>query len=68
LSLYPNPAKDVISFHGSLRSDIVIRDLLGRIVLGYRWLNIESIDVSELPSGRYFLSACDKTIPFSIEH
>lgn len=52
LSLYPNPATEVINIDGEF-SELQIRDLGGRTVL--RSASCQQIQIGHLPSGTYFL-------------
>jgi len=55
-NLYPNPAKDLLKFSGSLISKVDIYDIQGRKVLGLaNTLGVRDIDVSFLNSGSYFI-------------
>lgn len=59
LNLYPNPAFDMIYFSGSselFRSEVKMLKILsvtGNVVLLFKNLTSQSIDVSKLPSGAY---------------
>jgi hypothetical protein len=62
LKLYPNPAKDFVTFYiqGNIESKVRISSLTGKTV-DYMILEEEEneIDVSNLPSGIYFISIED---------
>ncbi|MDR1725135.1 MAG: T9SS type A sorting domain-containing protein [Bacteroidales bacterium] len=52
ISLYPNPAKDVINIEGEKINSIEVVDLLGKVV--YQGKET-AIDVSNLARGNYFV-------------
>ena len=57
--IYPNPANDVLNFNGSQLSDvdfIRINEISGKEVYRSNALEINSIDVSSLAKGVYFLT------------
>lgn len=55
LSIYPNPADDVLHISGSEDEfyDLVLTDISGRKVLEHK--EVASLDVRQLPAGTYFL-------------
>lgn len=58
LKVYPNPAKSMVTvnFEGQAGGEIALYDITGRQVRSIRATNnIMSIDISDLPSGVYFL-------------
>jgi hypothetical protein len=57
ISIHPNPAKDIINIdaHGLEITNVVIRDLNGRIVKEVK-NNVEIISISELSAGIYTLT------------
>lgn len=61
LSIYPNPTMDFInlSFNSISNDDVLIQitDNLGRIVISFEQSANENIDVKNLPSGNYYLTA-----------
>lgn len=57
LSIFPNPTGRTIFLNTIIEnSSLKITDLLGSEVLNMPSFNVQMIDVSELPSGSYFLS------------
>jgi len=57
LTMYPNPAQDVLHILSENKVDVVITDLLGQEVLSQaRVKNDESIDISHLAAGVYFVN------------
>ena len=62
ISIYPNPAKDIVILQNDNNiniSGIEIVDLTGRVVMSTT--NIEKIDISELPEGQYFIKINGET-------
>jgi hypothetical protein len=68
MAIYPNPAKQsVVISSQSLVNTIEITDVLGRVMLrneasktiSNNQSSITNIEVSELPSGIYFIKATD---------
>jgi hypothetical protein len=53
LSIYPNPAKDILTIKGSYRS-VDVFDILGNLVLSSE--ATKNINVSKLSSGVYMLN------------
>jgi uncharacterized delta-60 repeat protein len=51
ISLFPNPARDVVFINGLLAEDFVVVDALGRKVL--QSSNTNTINISQLPVGTY---------------
>lgn len=64
ITIYPNPAKDIINITNlKANSDIVLYDLLGRVKLSISNKMVSNINVSSLPNGVYYLSIrSDKSI------
>jgi hypothetical protein len=67
VDVYPNPAHSTVSVHG-IDGGVAITDLLGRV---RATSNVNSVDISRLPSGRYMISASHgsgRSAPLLIEH
>lgn len=65
-AMYPNPANQLVVIELERVSTVTFRDQTGREcrrVLGYQGLN--SMDVSDLPSGLYFVEMEDKFLRYS---
>ena len=61
LSVYPNPAKNTLAIDGNYTS-ATIYDLFGKLVLTTDYKN--TIDVSALSNGIYFIKVDNTTIKF----
>lgn len=59
ISIYPNPMKDILHISGFSEGKIVLADCLGKKVI--EETNNNSLDVSHLVSGIYFLTLTDKS-------
>jgi len=58
IKIFPNPATDFINLSGNNISDIVIQNMLGKIIKSSSTLN-GAFDVGDLSSGLYFISNVD---------
>lgn len=71
LNIYPNPANDNVIITSSLQlEEISITDLSGRLIFKQKVQNglfQTTLNVSELPSGIYFLKSDNTTIRFTKE-
>lgn len=54
-TMYPNPADDIMFLNTNEETVIVIYDVFGRIIKSYPKANYNSIVVSDLNSGTYFI-------------
>jgi len=54
INIYPNPAINYFSFSENV-SDVKISDLQGKIILETSTITSNTIDISDLPSGMYFV-------------
>jgi hypothetical protein len=67
-TLYPNPAAHVLSigqhsFHPHEKIEIIIFDLMGRVVFkGYSWPNEAMLDIEAFTSGQYIFQAKQKNV------
>jgi hypothetical protein len=57
ISIYPNPVKNMLTIDGRVVKDIIIYSVLGKVVL--KMSNQNSIDVSSLSKGVYFIKVSD---------
>ena len=57
ISIYPNPVKNTLTINGLVVKDIIIYSVLGKVVL--KMSNQNSIDVSSLSKGVYFIKVSD---------
>lgn len=57
LSVYPNPAQNLLHIDGKKLCALIVTDLFGKVVLSNNDLDTESIDISGLSKGIYFISA-----------
>ncbi|MBQ0152601.1 MAG: T9SS type A sorting domain-containing protein, partial [Chryseobacterium sp.] len=65
ISLYPNPAKNEISFKGiEKESEFIIYSADGKLVRKNRYTPKKSIDISDLVPGIYFISIKENTLKF----
>ncbi|MFP5042023.1 T9SS type A sorting domain-containing protein [Parasediminibacterium sp. JCM 36343] len=57
LSIYLNPAKDIVTIQGTQVNDVLVQDVLGKTVLTKKPDNATNppINISELPIGIYYL-------------
>ncbi len=53
--VFPNPTNDYLHIKGLVKGDLIIYDLLGMGVLQFNIQNGESIDISSLAKGIYFI-------------
>ena len=53
--VYPNPASDIINFNGFKPNEVQIYDATGALVQHHKVLNSNSISISELNDGIYFV-------------
>lgn len=63
VSVYPNPAKDVINFYLSeniIEAELIIYDILGNNVLGTYLSGKFNLNISDFPSGIYYYSLKNK--------
>lgn len=60
LSIYPNPAKDIVYLSGRRSDDIHIYDITGNLV--YRGKNINKLNISYLTAGIYIIKVGDGII------
>jgi hypothetical protein len=62
--IYPNPVKDELFFKRDIERDYDVRisDMNGITLVEKKLSNSESINISSLPAGLYFLSIDNKTI------
>lgn len=63
-SIYPNPVKDNLIIQNVTDSDICIYSITGVLVAQYSQWNGESIDVSHLCPGIYFVNTNSTTLKF----
>jgi len=57
LSIYPNPANNELTIRNAENANIVIYDILGKRVQSASKINVvQTLDVSNLTSGTYFVS------------
>ena len=63
-SIYPNPVKDNLIIKNVTDSDICIYSITGVLVAKYSQWNGETIDVSHLSSGIYFVNTNSTTLKF----
>lgn len=60
VKIYPNPAKDEITVEGVNMSEVRVYDLVGRLCIQHTAVkNKETIDVSALRNGVYFIEITD---------
>lgn len=67
ISIYPNPARDILNFtttDNTSINNVSILDISGKVVLNSNNFNNNSVDISKLQSGVYFVkfSSDDKSI------
>ena len=56
LSVYPNPSSDVFSINSDTRGNLVVYDLIGKIIKSENInLGITKLDLSKYPSGIYLM-------------
>ena len=55
VSVYPNPATDVVYLKGVEAANVVVRNVAGAVVLTENGVN--QVNVSALPAGMYILTA-----------
>ena len=55
--IYPNPVNNMLTIEGRVVKDIIIYSVLGKVVL--KMSNQNSIDVSSLSKGVYFIKGSD---------
>jgi photosystem II stability/assembly factor-like uncharacterized protein len=61
MSVYPNPSEGLISFTNETAAEVIISNLLGEPVLSQRLeKGLQSMDLSQLPAGVYFINSGDK--------
>jgi hypothetical protein len=59
LSVYPNPAQDVIMVKGGKMADITIMNVIGRTIRSAQ--NVSQVNVSDLANGIYFVTVKEGT-------
>lgn len=60
LHIYPNPASDFLMveiIHSSQMKNMMVKDVNGRIILMFTTGDVNTIDISKLETGTYFLQA-----------
>ena len=58
IRFYPNPAKDVLHFEGQTAVDLNVIDPMGQLIRNVKLgIGPQTIDISNLPSGIYFMEA-----------
>ncbi len=57
LSVYPNPASDILNVKGSKNADITIMNIDGRVVRSAK--NVSSVSISDLANGLYSVTIKD---------
>lgn len=62
ISVFPNPAQDFVTIQNAEDSDIAIFDLSGRCVINVRNYSGESIDISALKAGMFFVKVGEEII------
>ncbi|MGV6832516.1 MAG: T9SS type A sorting domain-containing protein [bacterium] len=63
LSIYPNPARDVVNFNGlDTNTTIEVIDILGQRVMQTTVSDQQSLDISALNVGMYFLKLDEQTV------
>jgi hypothetical protein len=58
VQVWPNPTTGLIHINAEMPCDVEVRNVLGQIVLQAE--KVETIEISSLENGIYFLSVCDK--------
>ena len=62
ISIYPNPARDVINILNAETTDIEVYDILGRLIISKDNISShEQINISHLNSGTYFIKIFNGT-------
>lgn len=56
LSVYPNPARNQISFSGVELNKVIVTDLSGKTVLSLEEKNVKTLNIESLKSGMYIVS------------
>ena len=59
ISVYPNPARDMVNVQSPLKVNITITDIKGRMIS--QVANASRFSIKELPSGLYLLRISDRT-------
>jgi hypothetical protein len=68
ISVYPNPATDNMSVSLSQNETVVISNMMGQVVKSFEGnVGINTVDVSSLSSGVYFISAGSATQKFVVK-
>lgn len=63
LTIYPNPASDYVFLNDSyIGEEVILLDILGKKVLNIKVAQNNSIDVSKLAKGIYFIRTNDKAV------
>ena len=57
LTIYPNPARDILNVKGSKNADITIMNIDGRVVRSAK--NVSSVSISDLANGLYSVTIKD---------
>jgi hypothetical protein len=57
IKIYPNPVSDIVHVEAPFRTDLMVRDQLGKLVFDGR--NTSSVDMSSFADGMYFISIFD---------
>ncbi len=56
ISIYPNPARDILNISNAESADIQVYDILGKLILSKENLSVnEELNVSSLQAGAYFI-------------
>jgi hypothetical protein len=62
INVYPNPVRDIVFIHVPLRTDLILTDISGKIMLQKR--DAKQISLEGLSPGIYFLRILDKNNHF----
>lgn len=65
ISVYPNPATQIISIQSMSLEELVITDLIGKVVMtAKKEQEIQTIEIAHLPSGTYFIRQGNSIVKF----
>lgn len=65
ISVYPNPATQIISIQSMSLEQLVITDLIGKVVMtAKKEQEIQTLEVAHLPSGTYFIRQGNTVVKF----